>query len=110
MKSFLQFSPKKRIRDCLLLEEGIVITVYGFTHEPYILPAFLTPYIFALELIRQKIIVEDEHFINFRKASEIKFPGMVGPFIIKNKDALHVVDILLKYTGFQTSTTINYDP
>ena len=88
MKEFLQFSPEKRIGDWFLLEEGTVIRVYGFTHEPYILPAFLTPIIFALELIRQKLIVANEHFINFRKASEIKFPWVVGPFIIKNKSAI----------------------
>ena len=74
-----------------MLEEVTVIRVYVFTHEPYILPAFLTPMIFALELIRQKLIIENEHFINFRKASEIKFPWVVGPFIIKRKVALPVV-------------------
>ena len=110
MKYFLHFSPEKRIGDWFLLEEGTVVRVYGFTHEPYTLPAFVTLGIFALELIRQILIVENEHFINFRKALEIKFPWVVGPFIIKIKDALHVVEILLKYMGFQTSTTINYDP
>ena len=74
MKESLQFSPDKRIGDWFLLEEHTIIRVYGFTHEPYILPAFLTPIIFPLDLIRKKLIVENEHFINFRKASEIKFP------------------------------------
>ena len=48
MKYFLHFSPEKRIGDWFLLEEGTVVRVYGFTHEPYILPAFVTPKIFAL--------------------------------------------------------------
>ena len=91
MKEFLQFSPDKRIGDWFLLEEHTIIRVYGFTHEPYILPAFLTPRIFALELIRHNLIVENEHFINFRKASEIKFPWVVGPFIIKIKAAFPVI-------------------
>ena len=93
MKEFLQFSPEKRVGDWFLLEEGTVIRVYGFTHEPYILPAFLTPNIFALELIKQKLIVENEHFINFKKALEIDFPWVVGPSIIKRKDTLPVVDV-----------------
>ena len=74
MKEFLQFSPDKRIGDWFLLEEHTIFRVYGFTHEPYILPAFLTPRMFALENIIKNLIVENEHFINFRKASEIKFP------------------------------------
>ena len=110
MKEFMQFSPEKRIGDWILLEEGTIIRVYGFTHEPYILPAFLTPIIFTWLLVRQKLIFENEHFINFRKSSEIKFPWVVGPFIIKSKDALTLVEILLKYIGFQTYTSINYDP
>ena len=110
MKEFLQFSPEKRNGDWFLLEEGIVIRVYVFTHEPYILHAFLTPMIFALELIKQNLIVENDHFINFRKASKIKFPWVLGPFIVKIKYALPVVESLLKYMGFQTSTAINYDP
>ena len=51
MKELLQFSPKKRIGDWFLLEEGIVIIVYGFVHQPYVLPTFLTPGIFSLEPI-----------------------------------------------------------
>ena len=74
IKEFVQFSPEKKIRYWFLLEEGIVIRVYGFTHEPYILPAFLTPGTFSLELLRKSIIVENENFINFRKYSKIKFP------------------------------------
>ena len=82
MKEFLQFSPNKRIGDWFLLEEDTIFRVYGLTHEPYILPAFLTPRIFAVELIIQNIIVENEHFINFKKASEIKFPW-VGHLLSK---------------------------
>ena len=35
---------------------------------------------------------------------------MVGPFIIKIKISLHVVESLLKEMGFPTTTSINYDP
>ena len=96
MKELLKFSLEKRIGDWFLMEEGIVIKVYGFFHHPYTLPAFLIPRIFALELIRKNLIVENEPSINFEKYSKIKFPWVVGPFIIKSKVALHVVENLLK--------------
>ena len=70
---------------------------------------FLTPKIFALELTRFKLIVENEHFINFKKSSEIKFPWVVGTFTIKRTDGLPVVENLLKEMKFQTDATINYD-
>ena len=75
-----------------MLEEGIVIRVYGFVHQPYVFPYFLIPRIFALEIIRQNLIVENEHFINLKKSLEIKFPWVVGPFIIKRKASLLVVE------------------
>ena len=78
------------------MEEGTVVRVYVVVHPPYVLPTFLTPRIFSLELIRKKVIVENEHFINFKKSFEIKFPWVVGPFIIKSKDAFLVVENLLK--------------
>ena len=35
---------------------------------------------------------------------------MIGPFIIKSKDALHVIESLLKEMGFQRVSPTNYDP
>ena len=35
---------------------------------------------------------------------------MVGPFIIKSKDAFPIVEILLREMGFQTDLAKNYDP
>ena len=56
-------------------------------HQPleYYRVLTLTPRIFALELIKKKLIIENEHFINSRKSWEIKFLWMVGPFINKRK-------------------------
>ena len=75
MKETLQFSLERRIGDWFLSEHGTVIKVYGFVHQPYILPAFLNMRVFALELIRKNLIVEDEHFLSFKKISEIKSHG-----------------------------------
>ena len=109
MKESLQFSPDRKIVDWFLLEEHTIIKVYGFSHEPYILPAFLNPSIFSLELVRQKLIVENEHFIGFRKDLEVNIPWVIGTFIIKSKDALPMIESFLKDMVFQTSIAVNYD-
>ena len=62
-----------------------------------------------MELIRQKLIVETEHFLNFKNSNEIRYPWDVGPFIIKNKVALPMIESLLKEMGFFTKAAINYD-
>ena len=65
---------------------------------------------FALELIRQKLIVEDEHFLIFKKTSEIKFPWTMGPFFIKRKASLSIIEIMLREMGFLVEFDVNYDP
>ena len=110
MNEMLQFSLEKRIGDYFLMEQGTVIRIYGFVHPPYVLPSFLTLRIFSLEFIRKNIIVENENFINFKKSYEIKFPWVVGPFIIKSKVSFPIMDNLLKEMRFQRFPTINYDP
>ena len=74
MKESLQSSPNKSIGDWLLSGQGAVIRLYGFVHQPYRLLASMTLRVFTLELIRQRMIVENEDFLSFRKYPEIKFP------------------------------------
>ena len=106
----LQSSPERKVRDWFLLENSIVITVYGFSCQPYVLPEFLTPRVFALELIRQRSVAENEHFISARKHADIKFPWAVDPFTVKNKLALPKVESLLREKGFDMEAAIDYDP
>ena len=82
------------------MEEGTIIRVYVFVHPPYVLPTFLTPGIFSLKFIRKNLIVENEHFINFKKSSEIKFPWVISPFIIKSRVYFPMVEYLLKEMEF----------
>ena len=84
--------------------------MYGFTHKPYIFLAFLTPRVSALDIVIQKLIVENEHFISFKKDSEIKFPWVIGPFIIKNKATLPVVESMLQKMDFKKYFVVKYDP
>ena len=63
-----------------------------------------------MDLIRKKLIVETKHFLNFKNYTEIRYPWAVGPFIIKNKDALPMIESLLKEMVFLTKAAINYAP
>ena len=60
--------------------------------------------------MRQKLYVEEEHFGAFKKSSNVKFPLKVGPFILKNKSALLVIEKLLEFMDFQKEQKVNYDP
>ena len=53
--------------------------------------------------------MENEQILNFRKASDIKFPLKVGPFIVKSKYALPVIEGLLQDINFMKESNINYD-
>ena len=90
MRNILKLSTEKRIGDWFLFEQRTMIRLYGFFHPPYLLSAFLAPRVFLMEFIRQKLILETKHFLNFKNSTEIKYPWVVGPFTIKNKAALPI--------------------
>ena len=90
MKELLQLSHEIRVGDWFLSKHNILIRVYGFAHQPHVLPAFLTVRVFALEL-KQRLIVEYEHFLRYKKPSGIKFPWKVGSLSIKSKAALPAI-------------------
>ena len=110
MRKMLELSKGKRIGDWFLSEFGTTIRLYGFVHSPYILPAFLTPRIFYLELIQQKLMVEEEPFLNFKKCLNLVFPWRLGPYIVINRVALPLVSKFLKDMGFPQDQVIKYDP
>ena len=110
MRQMLQFSKGGRIGDWFLSDFGITIRLYGFIHPPHILPAFLTPRIFFLELIRQKLMVEEEHFLNFKNNSNLVFPWKLGPYTVRNRATLTLVSNLLRGMEFPQDQAINSDP
>jgi hypothetical protein len=75
-----------------------------------LLPIFLTPIIFYLEFIRQRIIYETNHFLKLHKASNLKFPFIIGPFIVKNRSCLSQIQEKLKEFGFAQIQGRRYDP
>ena len=55
MKTKLQLSLDIKIMDWFLYKDHTVIRVYGFIESPYSLLSFLTPSLFSLEYIRQRL-------------------------------------------------------
>jgi len=101
LRSLLQLTKSKAMGDWFFYEEETIIRVYGFLHQPYILPAFLTPRILCLEYAKQKIIYEDFHFENAHKASDLKLPVSLGPFILKNRSFLPAIETTLAQYQFK---------
>jgi hypothetical protein len=85
MRSYLQPNLENRVVDWVLFMHSIVIWVYGCHESPYLLPIFLTLGVFSLEFIRKRIISEADHFLKLWKASNLKFPFIIGPFIVKER-------------------------
>ena len=110
MKEMLQLSPSKMIGYCFLIEFETVIRLYGFVHQPYVLPTFLTIRIFSLEFLRHKLTVEEEHILSFRKSLDMKFPKEARPYVVKSRASLPIIDNMLKSMGFHMGVAINYDP
>ena len=61
---------------------------------------YLTPSVFTVELIRQRIYADEEHFTTHRKDSWIKYPINFGPFIVKKPTSLPLVENVLKDIKF----------
>ena len=85
MWDLLQASTERRTGYWFPSEYVIVIKIYGFTQSPYMLPAFLTPGVFSMEFIRQKLFIENEHFLKYKNSTDIKYHLGIGPFTIKYK-------------------------
>ena len=105
IRQLLQLLNIKKIGDWFLIEFGTTIRLYGFVHPP-VLPAFLTPRVLSLELIWQKLIVEEEHFLNFKKSSSLIFPWELKPYTVRSRAAFPLVTNLLRGMEFSTEQAI----
>ena len=93
-----------------MMSKYSVIRVYGFSNSPFMLPVYLNPSVFTLELIRQRISAYELHFTSHRKESWIKYPINFGPFVVKKPTMLPMVEKFLKDMKFQVTHAQNYDP
>jgi hypothetical protein len=110
MKISLQPNPENRVGDWMLFTHSTVIWVYGYQEGPYLFPVFLTPRVFSIEFIRQRIISETEHFLKTHKASNLKFPFIIGPFVVKTRSCLPQIQAKLSGFGFTQLQGRKYDP
>ena len=100
MRQMLQLLNNKKIGDWFLIEFEMTIRLYGFIHPPYVLPNFLTPRVFSIELIWQNLIVEEEQFLNFKKSSSLIFPWELKPYTVRSRAAFPLVANLLRGMEF----------
>ena len=99
-----------RIGDWFLFLKYIVIRVYGFEHQPYMLPSFLTPQIFSLEVLRQRLHSDELHFSSKKQTSTFKVPITVGPFTVRNRAAIKLIDDMMSCFSFARDFSCQYDP
>jgi hypothetical protein len=109
MRSYLQPNPENIVGGWVFFMHSTVIWVYGCHESPYILPIFLTPRVFSLDFIRKRIISETKHFLKLHKASNLKFPFIIGPFIAKTRSCLSQIQAKLKESGLSQLQGRRYD-
>ena len=66
--------------------------------------------IFYLEFARQRIISEDFHFGRAHKTSNFKFPVTLGPFTLKKKSCLTIIESYMCQFQFLLAPKVRYDP
>ena len=87
-----------------------MIKVYGFEGEPFRLPKFTSRRLFALEYLRQRLVVENDNFIKHKKASSMKFIFTLEPFVVKSIFAITTMDQIIRSMSFDTYKALRYDP
>ena len=74
------------------------------------IPAFLTPRIFSLDLLRKRLHLDELHFANKKKTSNFKVPITIGPFLVKNRATIELIDDIMACFGFASYFSCQYDP
>lgn len=103
-------NPKHQNGDWYLFENHTILRIYGFEDEPYLLPTFLTPKIYALEFIRWRFATNYEHFAKYKKSITFNLPYKTGPFIARSGTSKTITKDLLKEMKFQKGEINNYYP
>jgi hypothetical protein len=87
-KKLLQLSPDIRVGDWYVFEHYTEIRIYGCQLAPFRLPVFMTPMIFSLEYIRQRLNSDEIHFVPNKYKVNFKLKKEVGPFIVNTRSTL----------------------
>ena len=97
------------IGDWFMFKDYTIIRVYGLEEKPYIFPVFLTPWIFALEVLRQRLHSDELHFSSKKQTSTFKVPITIGTFTVRNKVVVELIDDIMAYYGFLEEPSCQYD-
>ena len=110
LQTYLHPSAEFDIGNWFLYMDYIVFRVYGAEVNPYGLPTFLTPRIFALEILRRRF---NSYFIQFSSKNQVasfKLPLTIGPFTVKNKEVVKLIDEMMACYKFEEDQACQYDP
>jgi hypothetical protein len=109
-KKLLLLTLDKRVGDYYIFEHYTKIRVYGCQLSPFHLPIFMTPRIFALEYVRQRLNSDEIHFVPNKYEVTFKLKKEVGPFIVNTRSTLQVTANMLSTLGLQQGEPWNSDP
>ena len=98
------------IGDWFLSENYTVIGIYGFDKPSYRLLPFLAPRIFVMEIIRKMFHADFQHLSSKKHASSIKLPITIGPFTVKSKEVINLIDDIMASFKFPIDVACQYDP
>jgi hypothetical protein len=110
LQNCLHLATKSHIGDWFLFKKYKMIRIYGSEEKLYILSVFLTPSIFALEVLRQRLHSYLVHLASRNQTSSFKVPITLGPFIVKHKSIVELIDDIMACFGFQEEPSCQYDP
>jgi hypothetical protein len=100
-KKLLQLSPDIRVGYWYVFEHYIEIRIYGCQLAPFRLPVFMTPNIFAIAYIMQRLNFDEIHFVPNKYKVTFKLKKEVGPFILNTRSTLQVTTKILSSLGLQ---------
>ena len=107
---YLHPQTENQIGDWFLYQDYSVIRIYGYEEQPYRLPTFLTPIIFSLEVLRQRLHSDELHFSSKKQTSNFKVLITIGPFTVRNKATIELIDDIMAYFKFVPNEACQYDP
>ena len=107
---YLHLQTENKIGDWFLYQDYTIIRIYGYEEQPYRLLAFLTPRIFSLEVLRQRLHSYELHFSSKKQSSNFKVPITIGLFIVKNKATIELIDDIMACFRFTPNVACEYDP
>ena len=108
-QNYLHPPTEDQIGDWFLFPNYTFIRVYGSEEKPYRLPTFLTPHIFSLEVLIQRPHYDELHFPSKKQTSTFKVPITIGPFKVRNKVVVELIDDMIAYFGFVEDFSCQYD-